>query len=190
MCQVTSPRFIDFTASMTARAERMPRAGMAEAAADLSELIARDDWLPQPFRQEAEDHYRQYLLFKSTSPPLSIVSFVWGPGQSTPVHNHGVWGLVGVLQGAEIEERYTREAGQLRKFGDEHRIDQGKVSTLLPGKDIHRVRNAFDDRVSISIHVYGADIGTLRRVFYDEAGVAQPFVSGYSQASERLPARS
>jgi hypothetical protein len=28
--------------------------------------------------------------------------------------------------------------------------------------DIHQIRNAFDDRVSISIHVYGPNIGAVR----------------------------
>ena len=46
--------------------------------------------------------------------------------------------------------------------------------------DIHRVHNAFDDRVSISIHVYGADIGVVPRSIYGLDGSRQPFVSGYS----------
>ena len=41
--------------------------------------------------------------------------------------------------------------------------------------------NAFDDRVSISIHVYGANIGAVaRHVFDPVSGAARPFVSGYS----------
>lgn len=46
--------------------------------------------------------------------------------------------------------------------------------------DIHKVSNAFDDRTSISIHVYGANIGAVRRATYDEAGRPKPFISGYS----------
>ena len=49
--------------------------------------------------------------------------------------------------------------------------------------DVHRVWNAFDDRVSISIHVYGADIGTVQRhVFPVGGGPSKPFVSGYANA--------
>jgi len=45
------------------------------------------------------------------------------------------------------------------------------------------VANAFDDRVSISIHVYGANIGAVKRHVFDAAtGVDKPFVSGYSSA--------
>jgi len=47
--------------------------------------------------------------------------------------------------------------------------------------DIHRVANAFADRVSISIHVYGGNIGAVRRAVYDaETGEEKPFVSGYT----------
>ena len=49
--------------------------------------------------------------------------------------------------------------------------------------DIHRVRNAFTDKVSISIHMYGANIGEVERHVFDPAtGRAKPFVSGYSNA--------
>jgi len=51
------------------------------------------------------------------------------------------------------------------------------------GGDIHRVVNAYDDRVSISIHAYGANIGKVRRhVFDPQTGAAKEFVSGYSNA--------
>ncbi len=44
--------------------------------------------------------------------------------------------------------------------------------------------NALDDRTSVSIHVYGANIGAVRRHVYDEAtGAAKDFVSGYTAAT-------
>ena len=46
--------------------------------------------------------------------------------------------------------------------------------------DIHRVSNAHADQVSVSIHVYGANIGTLVRHTYDpHSGQPSRFVSGY-----------
>jgi len=50
---------------------------------------------------------------------------------------------------------------------------------------VHRVTNAYDDRVSISIHVYGANIGAVQRSTYDAAGTPKRFVSGYS--NQTLP---
>ncbi|MGH8601145.1 MAG: cysteine dioxygenase, partial [Burkholderiales bacterium] len=58
------------------------------------------------------------------------------------------------------------------------------VDRLSPAAgDIHDVANAFNDRVSISIHVYGANIGAVKRHVYDApTGAGKPFVSGYSSA--------
>jgi predicted metal-dependent enzyme (double-stranded beta helix superfamily) len=47
------------------------------------------------------------------------------------------------------------------------------------------VSNAFDDRVSISIHVYGANIGGISRHVYPPDGPPKPFVSGYT--NDTLP---
>jgi predicted metal-dependent enzyme (double-stranded beta helix superfamily) len=148
----------------------------------LARLIARDDWLPETHAAPDPIHYRQYLLHRDPAARYSVVSFVWGPGQSTPIHDHTVWGLVGVLRGAEIAERFARDADGLRLI-DEEQLRRGAVDAVSPRiGDVHRVRNAFDDRVSISIHVYGADIGAVSRHTYDLAGQQKTFVSGYADA--------
>ena len=46
--------------------------------------------------------------------------------------------------------------------------------------DVHRVSNVLADQVSISIHVYGGNIGAIHRSMLDADGVERPFVSGYS----------
>ena len=51
--------------------------------------------------------------------------------------------------------------------------------------DVHQVSNAFSDRTSISIHVYGANIGAVRRAVFSAEGEEKPFISGYSNS--RLP---
>ncbi len=74
----------------------------------LAKLIEKDDWLPDDYAQPHPDYYRQYLLHADPLERFSIVSFVWGPGQKTPIHDHRVRGLVGVLRGAELSTDYTR----------------------------------------------------------------------------------
>ena len=56
----------------------------------LENLIAVDDWLPEAFAQPHPQYYQQYLLYADPLDRFSIVSFVWGPGQKTPIHNHTV----------------------------------------------------------------------------------------------------
>lgn len=148
----------------------------------LQELVSHDDWLPDEFAKPHPQHYAQYLLHADSLERFSVVSFVWGPGQKTPVHDHQVWGMIGMLRGAEIEQRFERlpADGRLQANGDPTRLEPGNVENVSPTiGDIHQVSNAYDDRVSISIHVYGANIGAVKRAVYSECGSKKSFVSGY-----------
>lgn len=153
----------------------------------LRELIRLDNWLPDVYAQPSLDRYQQFLLYTDVRQRFSVVSFVWGPGQVTPIHDHTVWGLIGVLRGAELAASYARDDdGTLRPTGDEIWLERGTVDAVSPSiGDIHRVRNAYDDRVSISIHVYGANIGAVRRATYPLNAPPKPFISGYS--NDTLP---
>jgi hypothetical protein len=92
----------------------------------LSDLIAHDDWLPPSCATPDPDRYTQYLLHCDPLERFSVVSFVWGPGQRTPVHDHTVWGLVGMLRGAEAETRFTR--------GPAGTLVSAEAATLRPGR--------------------------------------------------------
>ena len=155
---------------------------LREGLALLTALVSDDRWLPDSHARPDPERYRQYILHRDPAGRFSVVSFVWGPGQSTPVHDHTVWGLIGVLRGAEIAESYERRPDGLRLLGSE-RLGIGSVDAVSPAiGDIHRVSNAYADRVSVSIHVYGADIGVVRRSTYGWDGAPRPFVSGYAEA--------
>lgn len=147
----------------------------------LAELVSKDDWLDEAFAEPHLQHYQQYLLYLDPEARFSVVSFVWGPGQETPVHDHGVWGLIGMLRGAEQSRSYSLDRDGQLVAGDSVELRPGEVETLSPLEgDIHQVRNLYSDQVSISIHVYGADIGkTERRVFLAD-GREKPFISGYA----------
>ncbi|MES2018116.1 MAG: cysteine dioxygenase [Pseudomonadota bacterium] len=148
----------------------------------LADLIAHDDWLPAQFAQTHPDRYQQYLLHCDPLERFSVMSFAWGPGQGTPLHDHTVWGMVGVLRGAEqCEEFAPGPPGQPMWEGGTHRLERGAIDLVSPRVgDIHRVSNAQPGQASVSIHVYGANIGRLERHVFDPAtGKASLFVSGY-----------
>ena len=156
-----------------------------EGGALLRELVAADDWLPPEFCEPDPHRYRQYLLYCDPLERFSVVSFVWGPGQRTPVHDHTVWGLIGMLRGSEIARNFEIEpSGRLAVVGTE-RLVPGAVTAVSPEiGDIHEVENALADRPSISIHAYGGNIGAIaRHVFEPETGEVKRFVSGYSNAA-------
>ena len=151
----------------------------------LLKLIRHDDWLPDAFAEPHPERYQQYLLYCDPIERFSVVSFVWGPGQKTPVHDHTVWGMVGVMRGAESCEEFALQpaTGRLLSKGT-HELRPGGIDLVSPRVgDIHRVSNALADRASVSIHVYGANIGAVRRHVYEpDTGDNNVFVSGYSNA--------
>ena len=142
----------------------------------LKGLIANDDWLPDEFAAPSKDSYRQYLLYCDPLERFSVASFVWMPGHRTPIHDHTVWGLVGVMRGQECCEEYDSSISLTKT----HHSIPGDVDRVSPAiGDIHVVSNAGKE-IAVSIHVYGANIGAVRRHVYDPAtGEAKEFVSGY-----------
>lgn len=173
---VEAPRPADQDDSLTEA--RLLQAGQGL----LADLVAHDDWLPEAYAQAHPDHYQQYLLFADAQERFSVVSFVWGPGQRTPIHNHTVWGLVGLLRGEETAQAFAQNAqGQWVPQGPLHRLQPGQVQAVSPRiGDVHQVANGLSDSPSISIHVYGANIGGVVRSVFTPEGQIKPFVSGYS----------
>jgi predicted metal-dependent enzyme (double-stranded beta helix superfamily) len=148
----------------------------------LAELVREDDWLPDAFARPHPQYYQQYLLYADPLERFSMVSFVWGPGQKTPVHNHLTWGLIGMLRGQEIDTHYFKEAKGTYRRGESTLLLPGQVGSVSPAThDVHEVANYYADRTSISVHVYGGNIGRIQRHVFDPlTGQEKNFVSGYS----------
>lgn len=175
--------FAEFIGAMTVLVESTQdeRILLAQGRQLLSPLLANERWLPVVCAAPRPDRYAQYLLHCDPLQRFSVVSFVWGPGQKTPVHDHTVWGLVGMLRGAELCEEYEVIDGQPVPAGRRHLLRPGQIEAVSPTVgDWHRVSNALDGQASISIHVYGADIGAVRRHMLNAQGAVVEFVSGYT----------
>jgi len=155
---------------------------LASGSALLARLVAIDGWLPDDYAEPSATRYQQYLLHCDSRERFSVVSFVWAPGQATPIHDHRVWGLVGVLRGAERVQRYRRlDDGSLVPSGEEVLLEVGKVDAVGPDiGDLHRVANGRSDGPSVSIHVYGGNIGAVERATYAADGTPKRFISGYA----------
>ena len=149
----------------------------------LGDLVSHDDWLPESMAKCPPHGYAQNMLYCDPLERFSVVSFVWAPSACTPVHDHQMWGLVGMLRGSETSQAYRRDAvtGALT-LGPCATLKPGDVEILRPSEgDIHKVTNALADRGSISIHVYGGNIGAVKRFTFDpDTGKPNLFISGYT----------
>ncbi len=149
----------------------------------LGELVKHDDWLPESMAQCPPHGYAQNMLWCDPFERFSVVSFVWAPSAQTPVHDHQMWGLVGMLRGSETSQAFSRDAatGSL-VAGETTTLAPGDVEVLRPSVgDIHKVTNALNDCGSLSIHVYGGNIGAVKRFTFDPAtGKPNLFISGYT----------
>jgi len=105
--------------------------------------------------------YTSHLLHTEPGGSFSVLAVVWLPGQVTPVHDHVAWCVFGVIQGSEREEPFTIADNERRLApAGSNWNSVGEVGGFAPPGDIHRVRNP-GSGVTISLHVYGADISRL-----------------------------
>lgn len=169
--------------------------GKADTQARIAELT-RDfvqDWqMPDPryLQCQPDAPYGSYLLYLSEAADLCIVLDIFLAQQAAIAHNHLCWCVFSCLEGVEREELYhvpddlssapVKALSRLRKPGEVTQAD------AAPGA-FHQVSCA-DGELAISLHIYGADIGTLDRQMWDDA--AKRFVafrSGYSNDVVGLP---
>jgi predicted metal-dependent enzyme (double-stranded beta helix superfamily) len=104
----------------------------------------------------------------------SLQVFVWPPGSRTRIHDHSSWGAFCCAVGCLLEERYERlddglqpNRARLKKAWRRVWRKEDGVSTVLPYEGgIHQVGNP-SDRLAISVHLYGPQIGELDGRDYD-----------------------
>jgi len=180
---MSHPSLLNFVQEMSRMLQGKPAEPeiLTRGTSSLANLVANDNWLPEEFTRPHPQHYQQYLLYADPLELFSMVSFVWGPGQKTSVHDHMTWGLIGMLRGKEVDTHYHKQQDGSYRRGEGVTLLPGQVGSVSPAThDVHEVANFYQDRTSISIHVYGGNIGRINRHVFDPAtGQPKAFVSGY-----------
>jgi predicted metal-dependent enzyme (double-stranded beta helix superfamily) len=129
---------------------------------------------PRHYRSGAS-HYARNLVYAAPDASLSLYTLVWSPGQWTPVHDHGSWGVVGVLEGVLEERSYVKlsldrgadEGIQLAR-GGVVLLARGAVTSFVPNPDhIHVTGVPADRKRAVSLHVYGRAMNSFNA--YDVA---------------------
>lgn len=138
---------------------------------------ASDGFLePRHFRGDP-DHYARNLVYEAPDASLSLYTLVWAPGQWTPVHDHGSWGVVGVLEGVLEERGYVRLGADRDADSDIELVrggivllGPGAVTSFVPNPDHIHVTGVPDDRPrAVSLHLYGRTMNAFN-VYDVEAG--------------------
>ncbi len=125
--------------------------------------LSKEGLLDDGQRASDPECYCQHVLHVEPGGSFSVVALVWLPGQRTPIHDHVSWCVVGVYEGEEREVQYDVVGqGATRALVPRATVTNPVSSCcgLTPPGDIHQVSSAAD-HLTISIHVYGADIGRL-----------------------------
>lgn len=130
-------------------------------------IAAGTDLLPPAYLEPAGDHYARRLLHRDPAGRYTMIAMTWGPGQGTPLHDHGdSWGTVCVYTGRVRVTPYDLLAtpageGGAWRFRPNKAIDAGRgaADSVIPPADFHTIENPFET-TAISIHVYKGEMGT------------------------------
>lgn len=114
----------------------------------------------------SDEHYARNLVYASPDEATSLFCMVWGPGQWTPVHDHGSWGVVGVVKGALHERNYIRtdsrerdDSGIVLIRGGVSVLAAGSVTSFVPNPDhIHRAGVPRGWGETVTLHLYGRNM--------------------------------
>ncbi len=127
-------------------------------------LLAGADFLTEEERRPDPRHYARHLVHLDRKRRFVVLAGVWLPGQGTPVHDHGTWGIMGLFQGELQVTNYLRLDDRTKEGHAKLRpstgfwAGRGSISYVLPpNEEIHKVENS-GGQTALSLHVYGRDI--------------------------------
>ena len=123
----------------------------------------------------APDHYARNLIYAAPDDSLSLYARVGLPGQWTPVHDHGSWGVVGIVEGVLEERSYVRLSPD-RGADSEIELVRGgiillghaAVTSFVPNPDHIHITGVPPERLrAVSLHLYGRTMNSFH--MYDVA---------------------
>jgi len=119
--------------------------------------------LPPEHRAPCPDRYARHLVHRDQQGRFSMIAMIWGPGQGTPIHDHGgLWCVECVVQG-RIDVRAYREVAEPAQdrvgfqCAEELEAGRGEAGHLIPPHDHHVIANSHR-QTAVTLHVYGGDM--------------------------------
>jgi predicted metal-dependent enzyme (double-stranded beta helix superfamily) len=121
---------------------------------------------PEHYRSDP-DQYARNVIYIDPRQHMSLYALVWEPDQWTPIHDHGTWGVVGVLEGALEERNFLRADDQVGPVeqdidlvpGGITMLSPSSVTSFVPSPDhIHFTGNPSHSERAVSLHLYGNEM--------------------------------
>ena len=154
------------------------------------ELIDKASGFLEPQHYQSDpSQYARNLIYSAPDDSLSLYCLVWLPGQWTPVHDHGSWGVVGVVEGVLEERAYVRlspdrgaDEGIELARGGVVLLGPGAVTSFVPNPDHIHVTGVPQGRArTVSLHLYGRMMSSFN--IYDvEAGTRRPVEMAHNES--------
>lgn len=146
----------------------------------MARLVCSADVLPAAFSVAAPGAGRQFQIYSDGMERFCVASTILAGGAALSIAQPAAWEIMGVLTGAI-------DRGALDDAGGGRLLRPGSVETLgSKCGDALRLSNVLDDRVTVSIHVYGGEIGKLdRRQLAPDGTTAAPL--GYANGENAPP---
>ena len=153
---------------------------------DMLALASRsNEWICEDYLTPDANHYARNPVFLDEDNQLGLYVIVWQPQQWSAVHDHGTWGVVGVLEGSLYEHNFIRCDHQPKESdegielvrGGTLLLSTGSVTGFVPNPDhIHMTGNPSSERV-VSLHLYGHSMAGFNLYDVDQ-GSRRWFVAG------------
>jgi len=96
----------------------------------------------------------RYLCYKDPTHGFVIMVLAWGPGDATPIHDHGVWGVEAVLRHSLRVTAFSESATDPQPLSSAVLHEGDVMHNLPPARDVHKVEHASGD-CALSLHIYG-----------------------------------
>ncbi|WP_035984793.1 cupin [Leptolyngbya sp. KIOST-1] len=113
-------------------------------------------------------------LYDEIGYPLTVQTVTTNPGVTTPIHNHGTWGVVALLEGQERHTLWRQQANpdRLERVGH-HTLRSGEIISFCP-EAIHQVET-IGPTPALTFQLYGDTQPQARYQFEPDPFLAKPF---------------
>jgi predicted metal-dependent enzyme (double-stranded beta helix superfamily) len=121
-------------------------------------LLNESPWLfLSMLEPDPETGWEIMTLYDEPSFPLTVQLVAWAGGTVSPIHNHGSWGIVALLEGQEKNTFWRRNPqsdipNKIEQVGEKI-LSDGDILCLMPDA-IHHIE-AMGYKPTISLNIYG-----------------------------------